>query len=119
MRGSTVVHFGQLRAAVARLRVMCVGMASVGQRHTEGAGGAGGVKARAMGVGLPIRTFKIIAHAIYHSIDGTTRTSSRQHDVSVLDLANGRLAFDFKGAILSFREYFSIRRERSSLIDMI
>ena len=83
VRGSTVVHFGQLRAAVARLRGMCVGMASVGQRHIEGAGGAGGIKARAMGVGLPIRTFKIIAHAIYHLIDGTTRTSSQQHDVSV------------------------------------
>ena len=88
----------------------------MGQRRSEGAGGAraGGVKARAMGVGLPIRTFKIIARAIYHFIDGTARICSRQHDVSVQDLANGSLTFDFKGALSSLREY-----ERKIFIDLI
>lgn len=39
-RGIREVRADQLRAAVAPLRGMCVGMATLGQRHTEGAGSA-------------------------------------------------------------------------------
>lgn len=62
VRECRVFHFGQVGEAVARLREMCVGMATVGLRHRGGGwwGGGGSVRFKAgrMKTKLPVYLFK-------------------------------------------------------------